>query len=82
MGLAILVALALLRSEFMMNWNSLLRTVVNYGLTVYLVSHGLSIPTDSPPEPWEMVAALYVGSFGWLRVAASWWPALRIGLGN
>ena len=66
----------------MVHWPSLLRTVVNYGLTVYLVSHGLSLPTDSPPEPWEMVAALYIGSFDWLRVAASWWPALRIGLGN
>ncbi len=66
----------------MMNYRSLLKTVVNYGLAVYLVSHGLSLPTDSQPEPWELVAALYFGSFGWLRAAASWWSALRIGLGH
>lgn len=55
-----------------MNRLAVLNTVVKYGLVVYLVSHGVSLPADSQLEPWELAAALYHGSFGWLRAGAKW----------
>ncbi len=56
-----------------MDCRRLLKTVVNYGLAVYLVSHGVSPLGDSQPEPWELATALYYGSLGWLQAGAGWW---------
>lgn len=57
-----------------MNWLSLLHTIAKYGLVLYLVSHGISLPADSKVDPQELAVALYYGSVAWLSavIERSW----------
>ena len=59
-----------------MNWLSLLNTLTKYGLVLYLVSHGLSLPADSKVEPQELALALCYASFAWLWSRVSWASAV------
>ena len=49
-----------------MNWLSLLNTIAKYGFVLYLVGHGVSLPSDSSVEPQELAVALCYASFAWL----------------
>ncbi len=59
-----------------MNWLSLLNTIAKYGLLLYLVSHGVSLPAESTVEPQELAVALCYASFAWLWSGMSWASAV------
>ena len=56
----------------MVNWLSLLNTIAKYGVVLYLVSHGISLPANGKLEPQELAAAFYYGSLGWLWSGITW----------
>lgn len=49
-----------------------LKTVFQYCLIVYLVSHGVTLWANSQVEPRELALVLYYGSVSWLREGISW----------
>lgn len=57
-----------------MNWLSLLNTIAKYGLILYLVSHGVSLPADSRGELEGLAAAFYWNAIGWASalIERSW----------
>ncbi|MBI3031656.1 MAG: hypothetical protein HYY64_19305 [Candidatus Rokubacteria bacterium] len=57
-----------------MNWLSLLNTIAKYGLVLYLVSHGLSLPAGSKGELEELAAAFYWSAISWASalIERSW----------
>jgi len=56
------------------NWLSLLNTIAKYGLVLYLVSHGVSLPADSGGELEELAAAFYWSAISWASalIERSW----------
>ena len=61
-----------------MNWLSLLNTIAKFGLVLYLVSHGVTLPADSKVEPQELAVALFSASFAWLWSGIGWASALIV----
>ena len=57
-----------------MNWLSLLNTIAKYGLVLYLVSHGVSLPADSGGGREELAAAVYWSAISWASalIERSW----------
>jgi hypothetical protein len=55
---------------------SWINAIAKYGLLLYLVSHGVTLPADSKVEPQELAVALCYASFAWLWSGFGWASAL------
>lgn len=57
-------------------------TLLTYGATLYLVTHGVSLPGESEAEVRELGLGLYYSSLAWLESQAGWMTALLAALGG
>lgn len=49
-----------------------LKALFSSWLVFYLLTHGVSLPSDGRIELGELAVSLYYGSLSWLRIPAAW----------